>query len=664
MGVKLKEYKEWRNSNLSLFFNSLKTHFVFGFFYLAFFGVYAQEAPSWVDFCSKKGIGDTKNSVLLDYSYAGYHFSEKSLSDTSTWDTISVLDYGANPNDNGYDDASIQAAIDAAEASNTPTVVYFPEGKYLISSEATKNKPIEVNKSHIVLKGAGSHKGGTEIYAVNFGDISKRWHSPWQFSFKPSNEHTDHSPSPISHVKNGIHRGNRVIEVDKPENIRVGMLVSLNKQIKKQNDFNLKKIELHPEWNIINKEGVDISEKHLITKIEGNKVTFKNPINYSIDAKNHQINLYSYNTIEEVGVEDILFTSAWKEYPEDFVHHANDVVDYAWRAIFFKNVFNGWIRNVKFRDWNDCVQIRGSLAITVNNVEISGKRGHASFMAYNSTGVLIENSKDLVSSETNRAGGQRHGPAFQSGATGCVYRNIKLQKNQSVDCHGYYPYGNLFDNVYGGSFDRNGAAKRAYPNSGPDLVFWNFVHASDYESKEFNFWDLETHKIHTYLKPKFIGFTSPEETINFKNEGLDEMHGTQVYPQSLFDAQLQLRLYDVYVSASSEKEGFEAKNCVDDNQNNFWTPKSNQKEDNYLILDFGKNKAVTAVLLKEAHESINKLSVKYWENGIWHNVNATMSTDNKGRWELDKEINTRKVKLLIKKVNHNTEIKVTKIEAV
>ena len=631
---------------------------LFVFLCFVYSNLNAQEAPSWIDFCKNRESGTMKNSVLLDYSYAGYHFSEKEIPDISTWNTISVIDYGATPDDETYDDAGIQAAINAAEASGVPTVVYFPSGRYKVGSEQTKGIPIEVNKSYIVLKGSGSGSDGTEIYADKHGDVSLRWNTPWQFLFQPS----EHSSDKIATITQSIQRGDKAVEVDNSDNIAPGMLVEIAHQGVENLEENLPGLAYNPKWTFINKNGMMVIEKHLVIKVEGNDVYFKNPVNFNVPLKGDYADIKTYITLEGVGVEDILFTSAWKLHPEDFVHHANDVVDYAWRALRFERVYNSWIKNVKFRDWNDCIQIFESLAVTVRDIEVSGKQGHASYMADACTGVLFENCKDLVPVGFNNAGGQAHGPAFQGYSTGCVYTNIRLQKHQSVDCHSEPPYGNLFDNIQGGCFRGNGGSEKVYPNSGPDLVFWNFVHSSNYETQEFDFWSINKRRLHTYALPKFVGFTSPGEEITFKNEGLDESHGKQVYPQSLFDAQLQLRLHDVYASASSQKEDCAAVNTVNTNMNDFWSPEKNF-EDNYLMLDFGTKRSINSIVLKENQKAIKKFKLECWIDGKWVSYMPKPSVKMANAWELDSVVNTRKVKLVIEDTYPNRPIQITEFKA-
>src|SRR5688500_16283099 len=101
-------------------------------FFIAAFTVNAQAvAPLWKDFEKAKQSGATP--VLPDFSYAGYHFSEREIPDMSGKRHFNVTDFGAKPGDSYYDDAGIQAAIDAAEKDPQGGVVFFPSGKYLIS---------------------------------------------------------------------------------------------------------------------------------------------------------------------------------------------------------------------------------------------------------------------------------------------------------------------------------------------------------------------------------------------------------------------------------------------------------------------------------------------------------------------------------------------------
>jgi hypothetical protein len=84
----------------------------------------------WQDFQTARTRGAA--TILPDFSYAGYRFSERPLPDVSERAQFDVTAYGARPDDEEYDEAGIQAAVDAAESASGG-VVYFPAGNYLIA---------------------------------------------------------------------------------------------------------------------------------------------------------------------------------------------------------------------------------------------------------------------------------------------------------------------------------------------------------------------------------------------------------------------------------------------------------------------------------------------------------------------------------------------------
>ncbi|WP_158293197.1 DUF4955 domain-containing protein [Tamlana fucoidanivorans] len=619
---------------------------IYSIFILTGLVCYAQntEAPSWVDFASKKLTGKLSEATLNDFSYTGYHFSEKELPDVSGWNTISVTDYGAIPNDTGYDDAAIQAAIDAAEASNQPTVVFFPAGRYIVSSETTKTQPITISGSNIVLKGAGKGAGGTEIYADKFNENKfGSGVAHYRFMFIPST--TDSND--ITQVTAEIRKGDFEVTVMNTANLSVGQYVDLYQRTTANLEANMPGLTPNPNWGAISNNGIRPYEKHLITKISGNKVTFKNPVQLNMPLSSTTV-LKTYNTISEVGVEDILFTSAWKDYPEIFVHHANEIVDSAWQSVYFGNVVNGWIRDCDFKDWNECIQIERSTAVTVKDVHIYGKRGHASYYSKYSYGVLFENCVDTC--DQGLADGRKgmlHGPGMRWSTTSTVFVDCEMQIDQSIDCHGYHPYSNLLDNIQGGKLLGNGGAENAYPNSGPYLTFWNFKHDANFTTRLYDFWfnsGTTERRTHTFAYPYFIGFqVGAGETIYFKNEGLDELRDQQVYPNSLFDAQLQLRLFGGYMSASSSKVSAEAKLANDGKDVTFWES-NGVGSGEWLMLDLGINKSIQGVTLKEPLAKIKDWTLEYWDNSTWKEVavGSRIGTGNTVNFDV---ITSRKLRL-------------------
>lgn len=574
------------------------------------FNSFAQtEAPSWVEFAEKKESGKLGEATLSDYSYSGYHFSEKEIPDVSNWTTFEVTNYGAIPNDTLYDDAGIRAAIDSAIASNQPAVVYLPAGKYLVADTTNENNPFVVNASNIVLKGAGAGPGGTEIYTDQFGSF------PWRFHFKAENAGNDDQ---ITSINKRINRGAFTIEVQNGSGLSVGQVVELYHKGVENLGANMPGSSYKSVWNIDNR-GVTTLEKHLIESINGNQVTFASPVQYTITADISGAELRKYYTIEEVGVEDILFTSGWTKSPEIYAHHASDFVDYAYRALAFENVQNGWIRNCEFRGWNESLMIEKSIGITVKNILISGKQGHTSYFARRCYGVLFEDCRDIVSPGFQNTGGQGHGPGMRWSTVNTVFRNCEMQSHQSIDCHGYHPYSNLLENVHGGSFRNNGGAENSYPNGGPYMTFWNFEHISRYTTWIFDFWDLTTRRNYTYANPIFVGFQAPAQNITLENTLLNELEGVEVYPKSLFDAQLQLRLYGAYMSASSSEEDFFPVHANDENPQTYWTSKHSGAGE-WLLLDLGKPEIVNEVTVDETISRIKDWKLEAFVDGTWETI--------------------------------------------
>lgn len=104
-------------------------------------------APLWVDFVKAKQAG--KTPALPDFSYAGYHWSERNLPAPEGKKIFKVDDYGAIPNDEKYDDEAIQKAVDAAAAN--------PEGGLFFSTlESTSWPPMEMLKNRSGFPKAGS----------------------------------------------------------------------------------------------------------------------------------------------------------------------------------------------------------------------------------------------------------------------------------------------------------------------------------------------------------------------------------------------------------------------------------------------------------------------------------------------------------------------------
>jgi len=504
------------------------------------FGINAlcQTPEVWTDFEQSQANGT--QSILPDYSYSGYHFSEKEIPDVSGYTYFDVTDYGAIANDNSHDDAGIQETIDAAIASGAPAVVFFPAGKYKVSADNDVEKSIQIYGDNIVLKGEGSGENGTEI----FMDKMRVDNGHWQFRFTPSITNT----STLTTLTAPAQRGDFSVEVESAEDLSIGQSIFINHKSEEFARSHYGNLELNEiQWTRLfgGDGGLIVYECHIIENIEGNKVTFKNPIQVDMPALSTEYRVRNLKTIEGVGIEDIRFTSGWVNYPEQFVHHKNDIVDYGWNAVQFKYVQNAWMRNCEFKDWNQVSDIRESIGVTIDNVLISGKRGHASWITRRNYGVLIKDCEDQAN--------QHHGPGTGYSGVSTVYLRYKMNPNQSIDSHSGSPFVSLFDDMEGGDFHSNGGPWESYPHHGRHMTFWNFRHYTT-SSSEYLFWRVYVREPATYAEPFFIGLQSNHPLI-MEGEGMDIMRDVMVEPRSLFEAQLDLRLNSITTSTTDDTFG-------------------------------------------------------------------------------------------------------------
>lgn len=486
--------------------------------------VFAQQiAPLWEDFIKAKKTGATP--ILPDFSYAGYHFSERSIPDPSKKHRFNVVDYGAKPDDAQYDDEAIQRAVDAAEKSPSGGVVFFPPGKYMLAADHDSTKHIRISKSNIVIKGSGSGAGGTEIFQDKM-----RIHGR-QIQFRPSSKNSRR----LTTITRNASRESFWVEVADASSLKAGQDVVIYHRSEEFTKAYFAPLQLKAQWTRLfgPNGGMLINEIHTIEQIEGKRIKFKNPIHFDLKIVNSKpFELRAYSSIEECGVEDILFSSNWKTYPEDFVHHKNAIHDYAWEAVGMHNVKNSWVRNCVFKDWNEGLYISEGYQISVLNVDFEGKKGHASVHARTGYGVLIKNC--------NFNNAQHHGAGTGYSASGTVITQCTLGTDQNIDIHSGQPLATLYDQMKGGVFFNLGGPEPGYPHHGKQLVLWNFQHSSE-KDQHYNFWDPGRRRNFTIAEPILVGFQS-DRNVTFENTGTNQMQGKMVKPESLFEAQLLLRL--------------------------------------------------------------------------------------------------------------------------
>jgi hypothetical protein len=480
----------------------------------------------WHDFVDARKAA--REPTLPDFSYAGYHYGTRPLPQVPAAGSrvFDVTRHGAVANDEGYDDAAIQAAIDAAGKAGGG-VVHFPPGRFKLNPDGDTKKIIRIEHSHVVLKGSGAGPGGTEILFDHM--------KPTVFALRAQ---PPGAPTPtLARVVADATRESFSVEVDDPAGLRPGQWVTVRGGGTAYNPVHWGPLWPMPgEWTRMHESGLQFNEIHSVARVDGRTVHFNEPLHFTIKAQAAEFTLRAVHLLEEVGIEDIRFRGRWDSYPEEFVHHKDPIHDTGWSGVELHGVANGWVRRCEFDNFNQALQVRNSAAFTVENVRITGKKGHVSIHTRSGYGVLTRDSAD--------AAGHHHGPAMGYWGTGTVYLRFQMKREQQFDSHSGSPYATLLDDVSGGVLSGSGGPLPGLPHHGRHLVLWNFEHKAA-SAKSYDFWSTAKRVNNTFARPILAGMVA-QAPVSFVDEETkleaNESFGKPVTPTSLYEAQLALRL--------------------------------------------------------------------------------------------------------------------------
>lgn len=483
----------------------------------------SQQSKLWEDFKVKKK--ESKPAILPDFSFAGYKYSEVAVPKLSL-KVFDVTRFGAVPNDSKSDKIAIKNAIAAAE-KHGEGIIYFPNGDYYINTASDDKSIIEIKSSKIVFRGEEKEKA--ILFFENDlppTDPKKLWSCPSAIQVKPKAK-----DKLLTSITSSTQRETHTIEVKDPSNIKKGdwvilKLLNNDKTLVEKDIFPLKP---EPAWKSILSKGVKVNEHHQVKSINGNSITFYEPVHYDIEEE-HGWTLSTFAHVNHVGFENLTFKGNWLK---TFEHHRSAQDDGGWSIINVSKSVNSWINNCDFVNVSRAAGFSNSAACTVLSTNIKGTIGHSAIHASRSTHILIANCNDLA--------GMHHSFGVDGNATGTVIWNSKYASHTCFESHASQPRCTLFDNVEGGFFQgRAGGARQNLPNHGRYLVFWNFKE-TDAPEKDFRFIATDTW-YWRIVPPIIVGFHGAGTTFKKDEVQILESIGKPVEPKSLFIEQLKLRL--------------------------------------------------------------------------------------------------------------------------
>ena len=490
---------------------------------------------------------------LLDFSYAGFMRSECAPPDASLtgYTVVDVTKYGAIPNDGKSDREAFLKAIKAATGKDysidgngwivfnhkekANAIIYFPEGEYILHTADDDvngvSRSIQIRSGNLIIRGAGQDKTTLVMAAPNQPkDPSKLYSSPDMIQIKHNSAHASFEPS--VNITADVKKGTHSVQVNTSAPLSVGMWVCM---YLKNNDADLVIDQVAPYtpeswWDIV-KNGVEIVDYHQIKSIDGNVVTFYEPIMTDVPGK-YSMEIRSFPHYENVGVEDITFKGFAKA---DFSHHGSWEDDGAYKPISFNRLTNSWIRRVGFESTSEACSIIGSANVTAYNISMTGNRGHSAIRSQASSRVLIAGTTDL----TSNGKGNFHGVGVSRQTMGTVLYKNRWGDDSCFESHATQPRATLIDFCSGGWHrGHQGGDSDQVPHHLADLVIWNFTATLSSEAASFPWWDKSV----TWWRflPPIIGGFQPEGSVKFvKNQYFEvDINGAE----SLFEYQLKSRL--------------------------------------------------------------------------------------------------------------------------
>ena len=520
--------------------------------------LHAQDTPAW-----QKFVNGSNDNILLDFSYAGYHHGlEAPPADVFSlgYKVYNVQDYGAIPDDGLSDRAALEAIIKdiGTGKPNANAIIYFPKGEYILhtskddTTDETTGKvtsnTLNLIMGHVIIKGDGRDKTTLVMGApMQPQNPSQMYSSPVMMSIRHNGGNDNLQ---LAKVTGSAKKNDMSVDVDDASKLKVGDWVKLHMKNADQKVIDEELNGLKATASMTNlKDGVEVIDRHQIKAIDGNRVTFEEPIMHAVNP-DYGWEILTYAHYEEVGIEDLTFEGYSTEY---FHHHQSWEDDGAYKPLNYMRLVNSWLRRVDFRSVSECMTFQDCANNLCLDVEISGNRGHSAVRMHNSSrgfiGKVYDHSdgyldadKTFTTPKTNL--GQYHACGISKHSIGNVIWNCQWGDDACFESHATQPRASLFDQCSGGFMQlRMGGDLSQLPNHLDDLTIWNFnCLANKISEFPFEWWYPTEAKWYKTMPPTVVGFHGKNVTFAEDQMKLNENQGKAVTPGSLYEAQMALRL--------------------------------------------------------------------------------------------------------------------------
>lgn len=458
---------------------------------------------------------DELGNRILDHSGVGYRGGVTPIPDVPVKATVSPLA--------GDDGANIQAAINQVQALPLDTngfrgALLLTAGEYQISNSIT------INAGGVVLRGVGDATNGTVLRGTGTNQ-------------RTLVVVTGSGSAAISTTRNVTNHyvpvGARSFDVDSAAGFAVGDRVFVHRPSPANWIHDLGMDLLTYPWAAGSK---DLRSDRVITRIEGNYITLDVPLTCALEQIYGGATLEKFNwpgRIQNVGIEDLRGDSDYTSVTDEA---------HAWTFIQFNNVEHGWVRRVTAQHFGfACVDLNsGTKSVTVADCrsltpisQITGSRRYAFEMQWCCL-CLVQNCYTSEDRHQFATSSITTGPnVFVDGWSDGAY--------DDAGPHHRWATGGLWDNVTVNGHQLNvqnrGNSGTGHGWAGANVVVWNCAAAGFIVQNP----PTARNWLIGSVGPVLNGtmYVGPHDPGTYESSG---SNGANVYPSSLYYAQLQDRL--------------------------------------------------------------------------------------------------------------------------
>jgi hypothetical protein len=400
---------------------------------------------------------------LPDFSYAGYHRGERPL--PALRPEASVKDFGAVGDGKTDDTAAFKRALTEAAGK----VIAIPAGRYVITDI------LGIQRSGTVLQGEGPDK--TVILAPKPLEKIRSNRSPKTNSWLASKYSWCGGiiwatglweDKLLAKVTATARRGESSLVVDKPASFQVGDEVRL---ILSDDDKHALVHHLYAgdPGDITNLKDVKGTWIARVVKVDLGKreIAFDRSLRTDVRPEWEPVLHPARSTVEEVGIEHLAFEFPATPYGGHFTELGNN-------AIEFKDIRNGWVRDIEVRNADSGVFIAGANNTVTGVVLTSAREPNPLRTSTGHHGISLKGTDLLLAHFDFRTKFIHDITMVRRSAGNAVHsgRGIDL----AFDHHKYANHANLFTDIDAGVgtniFHSGGGAKLGR-NCGAWSTWWN-----------------------------------------------------------------------------------------------------------------------------------------------------------------------------------------------